>query len=199
MTFWDFCAPFYDFAMRINGETYGLMLKRIPEFIPRNAAVIEIAAGTGSISLAIADRAANILCTDVSERMLKTAGKKAEKLGLKNISFKKLNIFDTGLADASFDIVIAAQVLHLIDAPEKAAAELRRIAERTVLMPVALTKNLSGAARRKINIFKFFGFAPKIELDTADYKRFLNRIGFSGCEFLPIDGAMPMTIAIWNK
>jgi len=30
-TFWDFCAPFYDFAEKNNGITYAEMLKLVPQ------------------------------------------------------------------------------------------------------------------------------------------------------------------------
>jgi ubiquinone/menaquinone biosynthesis C-methylase UbiE len=133
-SFWDFWAPFYDLAEKINGQAYGDMLKTVHKIVPDGATVLEIAAGTGSISLAISDKVSHILCTDISNKMLAIARKKAEKRGVKNIDFDNLNIFDTGKSQDAFDIVIASQVMHLIDSPEKAAAELRRIAKYMVIM-----------------------------------------------------------------
>jgi ubiquinone/menaquinone biosynthesis C-methylase UbiE len=78
MTFWDFSAPFYDRAEHSN-TAYSKMLKLICDLTPEGATVFETAAGTGSISLALADKAGSVLCTDLSERMLAVARKKAAK------------------------------------------------------------------------------------------------------------------------
>ena len=78
MTFWDFSAPFYDIAEKANGQAYGRMLIKIRELIPQGSSVLEAAAGTGSISLAVADRASHVLCTDISK-------KRATLMRIKNI------------------------------------------------------------------------------------------------------------------
>ena len=167
MTFWDFCAPFYDFAEKRNGQAYSRMLDIVRSLVPQDASVLDIAAGTGSISLAASNNAWGVLCTDISERMLAVAKKKAAKSGVSNIAFGNLNIFDTGKPDNAFDVVIAGQVLHLIDEPEKAAAELRRVARHMVILPLTLTKDLRGMSRAKIRLWQLFGFSPKREFDEG--------------------------------
>jgi len=198
-TFWDFCAPFYDFAEKNNGTTYAEMLQLVRAFVPQGATALEAAAGTGAISLAIADRASQILCTDVSEKMLKVARRKAKKRGVRNIAIENRNIFALGEADNSFDIIIAGQVLHLVDLPELAAAELKRVAKSTVILPMCLLKDLRGKAKLSVRLWKLLGFEPKIEFDTATYAEFLPKIGFDGCEIVEISGKMPMVVAIWRK
>ena len=199
MTFWDLCAPFYDFAQNRNGRAYTGMLKTVREAVPQGASVLEVAAGTGAISLALADKAADILCSDISERMLFIACKKAEKRGVSNIYFDKIHIFETGKPDNSFDVVIAGQVLHLIDEPEKAAAELRRVAKTMVILPISLTENLTASAKLTLSIWRLFGFAPKAEFSAESYAAFLPRIGFEGCEITHIAGKIPMAVAVWKK
>ena len=34
-TFWDFCAPFYDLAEKVNGRAYGEMLKTVNGLVPQ--------------------------------------------------------------------------------------------------------------------------------------------------------------------
>jgi ubiquinone/menaquinone biosynthesis C-methylase UbiE len=55
MTFWDFCAPFYDFAERHNGRAYERMLKIVHDLVPQGASVLDAAAGTGAVSLSVSD------------------------------------------------------------------------------------------------------------------------------------------------
>jgi len=199
MTFWDFCAPFYDFAEKSNGKTYVKMLKTVREIVPQNTSVLEVAAGTGSISLAIANKTKHILCTDASEKMLSVAKKKTYKRGISNIRFETLDIFDIGKQDNSFDIVIAGQVLHLLNNPEKAAAELRRVAKDMVILPMCFIKNLRGKAKLSVSFYKLFGFSPKLEFDMASYADFLPEIGFENCKIIEIPGNFPMAVAIWER
>ena len=199
MTFWDFCAPFYDLAEKTNGRAYGEMLKIVRGLVPQGASVLEVAAGTGAISLAISDKARSVLCTDISARMLSVARKKATRFGVKNIRFGNMNIFDTGQPDGAFDVVIAGQVFHLINEPEKAAAELRRVAKSMVIIPMSFTKGLRGTAKISVGIFRLFGFAPKVEFNAQDYTAFLPKIGFQNCEVIQIPGKIQMAVAVYRK
>jgi len=198
-SFWDFCAPFYDLAEKMNGRAYENMLKTVQELVPDGSKVLEIAAGTGSVSLAVANKAAEILCTDISEKMLAVAKKKAKKRGIENIKFDNLNIFDTKKPDNFFDVVIASQILHLIDNPEKAAFELRRITKSMTVIPMSLIKNLRGTAKFNLAVYRLFGFSPKIEFEADSYSDFLKNIGFTDCEMIQIAGKIPMAVAIWRK
>lgn len=199
MTFWDFSAPFYDRAEHTN-TAYSKMLRVMRYLTPEGASVFEAAAGTGSISLAVAEKAKNVLCTDLSEKMLKVARKKAIKQGVKNITFDTRSLFDTGEQDGSFDVVIASQVLHLIDELEKAADELKRISSGSVIVAVALLKGLRGLfARPAVGICKLLGFAPKREFDEDSFREFLFEIGLPPSDYKVVDGNMPMAVAVWRK
>ena len=198
-TFWDFCAPLYDMAEQRNKKAYNTMLKIVRDTVPHGSSVLEIAGGTGSISLTVSDKSNSIICSDISEKMLAVARKKALKRGTGNITFENINVFDTGFADDSFDVLIAAQVLHLLDSPEKAAAELRRTTKNLLIMPISLTKDLKGYAKFMVNIFRLFGFSPRAEFDQNGYRDFLCEIGFKNFEIIPANGKIPMAIAIWKK
>ena len=199
MTFWDFCAPFYDRAEKTNTAYHG-MLQLMRDLTPQGASVFETAAGTGSISLAVADKAKNVHCTDLSERMLSVASKKAAKRGVSNITFSNKSIFDTGETDGAYDVIVAAQVLHLIDEPEKAAEELKRISGDTIITAVTLLKGLRGFfARPSVGLWRLLGFAPKREFDADGFRDFLCEIGLPPCRYEVVQGNMPMAVAVWRK
>jgi len=198
MTFWDFCAPFYDFAEKSNGKPCAQILETVREIMPENTSVLEVAAGTGAISIGIADKVTSILCTDASDQMLSVARKKANRRSVPNIHFENLDIFNIEKQDNAFDVVIAGQVLHLLDEPEKAAAELRRVAKDMVILPMCFTKNLRGKAKWSLRFYRLFGFAPKFEFDADSYADFLPEIGFENCEMIQIPGKLPMAVAVWK-
>jgi SAM-dependent methyltransferase len=200
MTFWDFCAPFYDRAEQANKAANDGMIRIIKDLTPPGADVFEAAAGTGAISIAVAGKAGNVLCTDLSERMLKAARRKAERHGSGNIAFDARSLFETGEPDGAYDVVIAAQILHLIDEPEKAAAELKRISRGIVVAPVCLLKGLRGLfIRPRVGFWRLLGFAPKREFDADGYHSFLTGIGLPPSRFEVIDGNIPMAVPVWRK
>lgn len=198
MTFWDFCAPIYDFAQGRN-SAYKKMVKAVSGLVADGAEVMEVAAGTGDISIAVSKRARSALCTDLSDNMLAKARRKAATRGLTNIRFSKMSIYRIDARDGAFDVVVASQVLHLLDEPEKAAAELRRVSRNLVIMPLALIKDLRGIQKLKINLWKLFGFNPKHNFDASGYKDFLRGLGFDELSVEVVDGDMPMAIAVWRK
>jgi SAM-dependent methyltransferase len=167
--------------------------------IEADSSVIELAAGTGEFSLACAPKAKDVVCSDISRNMLKIAKKKAKKRGIKNISFENYNIYEINVKDKTFDFVLAPQVLHLLDNPQKAASELRRICAKKVILPQCLLKEIGGWAKLKVSIWKIFGFAPKVDLNRDEYKEFLEKIGFENCEISYFESSMPMSVAVWNS
>ena len=199
MGFWDFCAPFYDIGAKANGRAYREMVKIVRELAPQGASVLEAAAGTGAISLAVTNKASRVLCTDLSENMLKVARRKATKAGATNIAIANRSIYDLREPDNSHDVVVASQVLNLLDEPEKAAAELRRVAKSTVIITTPYIKKLRGIGGAIIRTYKLFGLSPKSEFDSEAFEAFLPSMGFCGCETMQLEGRVPMGIAIWRK
>jgi len=199
MTFWDLCAPLYDFAERRNRKAREGMLREISGIIPPGARVLELAAGTGFIGLAVAGKAGAVTITDMSENMLSVARRKAKRMGLSGVAFQTCDICDTGFPDGAFDVIIAAQVLHLLDEPETAAAEMRRISKDMVIAPVCLLKNLKAGARLKVAVFRLLGFRPKREFDEESYREFLTAVGLPPAGFSVAGGDMPMAVAVWRK
>jgi ubiquinone/menaquinone biosynthesis C-methylase UbiE len=198
-TFWDFCAPFYDFFEKRNGESYRKMVKALVDLTPDGSTVFEAACGTAEIGIAVSKKAKSVNCIDLSENMLKIAAGKIRKQGLQNITLSERSIYETGETDRAFDVVIAAQVLHLLDEPKKAADELYRIASHRLILPLALTKNLSGKSKFLITLYKLVGFSPKLEFDYDDYKKFIKSLGFDNARFIKIEGNITIIVAVIDK
>ncbi|MDR0975136.1 MAG: class I SAM-dependent methyltransferase [Ruminococcus sp.] len=198
-TFWDFCAPIYDFFESINGDTYRKMVKTVADLTPAGSTVLEAACGTAEIGIAVSKKAKSVVCIDISEDMLKIAGRKIRKQRINNITLSKRSIYETKEPDGAFDTVIAAQVLHLLDDPQKAADELYRITEKRLILPLALTKNLTDKSKFLITLYKIVGFSPKLEFDYEDYKNFIVSLGFEKVKFIKIDGAFSISIAVIDK
>lgn len=91
-TFWDRWARFYDLTQWTNRRANDAAAARTAELVPAGARVLDCAAGTGRFSLAAAERAASVLCTDLSEAMLEQAERKARRRGLDNVRFARRDL-----------------------------------------------------------------------------------------------------------
>ena len=124
--FWDNVAGVYDlFADIFNKETHKALIAAVSSRITPDDAVLECACGTGLLTGAIAERCRTLLATDFSANMLKRAKKKYG--ALPNVTFRQADILHLDEPDGQFDVVIAANVIHLLDEPYKALAELDRV------------------------------------------------------------------------
>jgi len=124
--YWEELADRYD---RIINEVIGEESRREVYNVvlglkdPGNT--IELGCGPGYFTRAIAQNASHVLATDLSDRMLEMARNNLKGVG--NVEFKKANCEDTGMPPESFDTVFMANVIQVVESPEKALRESYRI------------------------------------------------------------------------
>lgn len=196
--FWSTFANFYDVAEALNGEVYREMLSITRTMIPREAAVLDCAAGTGALTIAAADRAKSVLCTDTSEEMLVVARRKCKRRMLDNVSFERRNIFHLEDADDTYDIVMAGNVLHLLKNPENAVRELCRVVKPggRLLLPTFVLKNKNAVSETLINIYKKLGFSPSTDYSPKSYVQMLRECNVGEVKAKVIKGTVPCCYAV---
>lgn len=195
--FWDKCAGIYDFLQtRINGKVYDAMLEYIREEVPDGADVLECAAGTGAISLNIADKANSLLCTDISSEMLDIARKKAQHNNIHNIRFELGDIMSAA-DDGRYDIIIAANVLFFLDEPQEAVRVLCRAAKNggKVIIPLFLLDGLNTLLR----LYDIVGLRFKNVYNVRSYADMLRGAVHGRMKIKLIRGRIPMAIAVIYK
>jgi len=89
--------------------------------------ILDAGCGTGVCTLALAERANEVLAVDISPQSLKTATQLAHKMGKNNIEFKQASVLDLPFASESFDLVYSWGVIHHTPSPIKALEELVRV------------------------------------------------------------------------
>jgi len=200
-SFWDRWARFYDLAERTNLAANTAAAKRVAELVPVGARVLDCAAGTGEFSLAAAERAASVLCTDLSRPMLDRAAAKARRRGLTNVSFALRDVTALSDPDGSFDLVIAANVLHLLPQPEKAVAELWRVTAPggRLILPTYLQGKTGAAAGTLIKIYQGVGFHYEYAFTPETYRMFFEKNGYPLAALEVIPGRVPEGIAVLDK
>lgn len=201
-TFWDKIAPLYDISERINKRVYKKMLGYSRTLVPDGAEVLECAAGTGAISIAVSDKAAHVTCTDMSGAMLERAKIKCKAGGIENITFEERDIMSLSDEDGAYDVVIAANVLHLLDEPQAAVTELLRVLKSggRLLLPTFTTALPNKKERFFIGLYRRLGFNPSAQYTPQTYFDMLK-----GCKtgeklkMRVIDGLLPLSYAVIEK
>ena len=201
MTFWDRWARAYDWTQRTNRRVNAAAAARAAALVPPGARVLDCAAGTGLFSLAVSGRAGQVLCTDLSRPMLDQARKKAARRGLSNIVFARRDLLALPEADGAFDVVIAANVLHLLEAPEQAVWELWRVTAPggSLLLPTYLQGRAGAAYGTVIKIYHGMGFHCEHTFTPESYRAFLEGLNLAPVELKIIPGPLPVGLAVLRR
>ena len=161
--FWDNVAGVYDvFVNVINRKTHQKLKRIVSALIEPDDTVLECACGTGLLSAIIAPKCRQLTATDFSEKMLKKAKKNCRSF--RNITYAQADITALNFEDGSFEKVVAANVIHLLDNPLAALGELNRVCKDggMLIIPTYMNKDDKG---------KTSGFAGAVGKAGADFKR----------------------------
>jgi SAM-dependent methyltransferase len=99
--------------------------------LPAEANVLDAGCGTGEISQRLAQlfSRARLLGVDVIDQHLELARARCAPFGSR-VRFENRSIFELGLPDAAFDLVVCRHVLQAIPHADRALAELIRVTRR---------------------------------------------------------------------
>lgn len=198
--FWDKIAGIYDlFGNVYNGKVNRKLCTLISESIYQSDVVLECACGTGMISEAIAPVCKSLTATDFSEGMLKRAKKKCRAFS--NVTFQKADITSLDYADESFDTVVAANVIHLLDQPYQALAELNRVCKEggKLIIPTYVNKEKTGKTGGVVKAIGKAGADFKQQFTYSNYCAFFEKVGYRDIKTTLIQGRVPCAVAIIIK
>lgn len=193
---WDVLSPLYDFFETVyNGKCFKGIAEEIKKYVNKDDVVLECACGTGLLTLPMAQICKEIVATDYSDGMLKQTQKKVS--GYNNVRIQKASILEIPFDDNKFDVVVAANVIHLLDEPEKALAEMKRVCKPggKLIIPTYINKenkNSMFAAK----LLSFFGVDFKRQFSLDSYKEFFVKHNVDVKEFRVVEGRMPCAFAI---
>lgn len=193
---WDVLSPLYDFFETVyNGKCFKGIAEEIKKYVNKDDVVLECACGTGLLTLPMAQICKEIVATDYSDGMLRQTQKKVS--GYNNVRIQKASILEIPFDNNKFDVVVAANVIHLLDDPGKALSEMKRVCKPggKLIIPTYVNKerkNSMVAAK----ILSFFGVDFKRQFSLDSYKEFFINNGVDVKEYRIVDGRMPCAFAI---
>lgn len=199
MSFWDKVSPVYDILQVVNRRSFRAMAEGVRQVVPEGAKVLECAAGTGILTAAAAEKAESVVCTDLSLPMLEKARKKCADMGFDNVSFEERDIYNMPDKDETYDAVVAGNVLHLLDEPERAVKELARVTKKggKLILPTFLNAD-KDFSTSLLKIYRIFGFRSK-EYTFDEFRAMLERCNAGRMKITRINGFMPAAFVVIRK
>jgi len=126
--YWERHAKSYDRSMSLLGRPLARMVELTAESVRGASQVLEVAAGTGLVTRAIASSAGEVLATDYASAMVEELRARVRREGLSNVRCEQADLYSLPFEAHTFDAVIAANVLHLVPDLRGALAALVRMA-----------------------------------------------------------------------
>jgi ubiquinone/menaquinone biosynthesis C-methylase UbiE len=125
--FWNKLADKYSRRPVADEASYRKKLAITREYFRPDMEVLEIGCGTGSTAIEHAPIVKHIPPTDLSTRMVEIAKEKARAADVDNVTFEALSVDALDVPDASIDVVMAHNVLHLLEDKEQAITDVHRM------------------------------------------------------------------------
>ncbi len=173
--FWDGLADKYNKIA--NSKAYRKLFALIRQRLTSDMTILEIGTSSGLIARAVADKVKTVYAVDISEAMIK----KAKSLTTQsNIDYSVQSSDALAFADNSFDVVIIASVLHIVDNPEACLLEIKRVLKDDGILiaptPLWKEKGIFGSIVQFIMEKRNFPIYSK--WNTTEFLSFLDQNGF---------------------
>ena len=143
---WDRLASRYDLAAAVFGRSYPAVRQALARDLAGRDRVLELASGTGQFTLGLARVCGSVVATDVSLEMVERLQQAVDGASLTNVTVRRMSAYEIDADDQSFDAVVCANALHVMERPRDALREMRRVVANGGL--VVVPTFLHGASSR---------------------------------------------------
>ncbi len=126
--YWERHARNYDASLRwVLGRPLPRMLELVGKAVRGKGRVLEVAAGTGIVTSAIAQNCDAVVATDYASAMVDALQQRVRDAGFDNVTCEQSDIYALPYEACEFDAVVAANVLHLVPDLRSALGALRAV------------------------------------------------------------------------
>lgn len=125
--YWDKHASKYHRSLGPLSRPLPRMLELVGEAAAGAERILEVAAGTGLVTAVLARAATEVIATDYASAMIAELEANMREQGITNVRCQQADIYALPFEPASFDVVVAANVLHLVPDLPAALAALQRV------------------------------------------------------------------------
>lgn len=198
--FWDRIASKFD-RIEKSDISYKIFIEKTREYIKADDTILDFGCGTGLICNEIAENVGIIHAIDISTKMIEISKNKASERKIQNIDFERTTIFDEKFKVGSFDAIIAFNIFHLLEEPQKYFQRINQILKPGGLI-ISSTPCMSEALllNSVLKLFSLIGMTPKLNSFTSsEMEHLLLNESFKTIEFNRIKPKSPIYICILEK
>ncbi|MTI64562.1 class I SAM-dependent methyltransferase [Methylophaga sp.] len=166
--FWDKTAEKYIKSPLKDEATYQKKLAITREFLRSDSKVLEFGCGSGATAIFHAPHVKHVIATDISDKMIEAAKRKAVEAGVKNIAFEQGTLDSLNFQNESFDAVLGLNVLHLLEDVDGAITRVNQILRKdgVFVSSTSLIAEINFAFRWLISGMQLIGLAPYVSRIT---------------------------------
>ncbi len=168
--FWDRIARKYAADKIADVAGYERTLEHTRAHLKPGDTALELGCGTGTTTLKLAPSVARYVATDVSSEMIAIGREKAAQEGVANVEFAVATPETVQAPDASFDAVLAFNLLHLVEDRAAALRSAHRLLKPggVFISKTPCLKEMNPALRVLVPVMQFFGKAPYVGFHNAE-------------------------------
>jgi 2-polyprenyl-3-methyl-5-hydroxy-6-metoxy-1,4-benzoquinol methylase len=163
--FWDDRSEQYDTDIRKKEGRYPETIAKAASLLQPHHSILDYGCASGEISFDLAAHAGVVHGIDTSEKMISIAKEKLRDKAVENVHFDAVGITDGSLAEGSFDVVVAFNILHLVENPSAVLSRIRKLLCPGGLL-ISQTPCVGGMGWFKRSLFGLvsrLGFVPNLQ------------------------------------
>lgn len=177
-SFWQRFAKIYTAFMTKNNAAYTAISDKLRTYVDDEKEILELGCGTGQITFLMGEQAKMWIATDYSENMIQEAQKRCEreKPECKAI-FEVADATCLTYEAEQFDVVVVANVLHIMPDPDVALKEISRVLKKGGILFAPTFVYEEGYSKLFIWLMERAGFKTYHKWSRTEYVKYVSQRG----------------------
>jgi ubiquinone/menaquinone biosynthesis C-methylase UbiE len=198
--YWNKLAKKYDLRSKRYHKMYNKLISLLRLELSQKDIVLDIGTGTGEIPLSLSSEVKEFQGIDLSNSMINIAKEKILKSKITNVSFSVQNSYNLQSKNDKFNVVIIANLLHIVNNPEKVIKEANRILKNKGKLIIATYLHGNSIKTKVISFFLKLKGHPVY--NQFNEKRMINLVKSNDLEIIKkemIDNIIPVLFIVAKK
>lgn len=195
--YWSRQARRYDRVMLVLGRPMPEVARLSADAVHGQARVLEVGAGTGLVTSALAGAVQQVVASDYADGMVAALQQRMRAAGHGNVQCVQADVYQLPYPDASFDAVVAANVLHLLpDLPAGLEALRRVVRPGGVVVVPTYCHAQTRLARAVSALMALAGFPGQRRFDLASLQQAVEAAGMTVTQATLLPGLLPIGFVV---